>query len=100
MLEKSVEAYLSRRVTAAGGVCLKLNPAWYKGIPDRLIVVHRTVVFVELKRPSGGVIGKMQDWWRTLLQGHGARHHDVLSTDEVDAMLGMLASVEASRHST
>lgn len=64
MLEKSVEDYLVAEVTKRGGFCIKLNPKGYKGIPDRLVILPGGVpIFVELKRPKGGVTAQLQYWW-------------------------------------
>ena len=87
--EASIEGYLRERVEALGGVCIKLSPVGLRGVPDRLIVLSGPrVVFVELKRPKGGVISALQHWWRKRLLALGCEHHFVKTRVEVDALLG------------
>jgi len=87
--EASIEEYLKQRAEALGGVCIKLSPMGLRGVPDRLMVLSGPrVVFVELKRPSGGVISKLQHWWRARLLALGCEHHFIKTRAEVDALLG------------
>ena len=87
--EASIEEYLRQRVEVLGGVCIKLSPVGLRGVPDRLIVLAGPrVVFVELKRPSGGVISKLQHWWRARLLALGCEHHFIKTRAEVDALMG------------
>jgi len=87
--EASIEDYLKQRAEALGGVCIKLSPMGLRGVPDRLMVLSGPrVVFVELKRPSGGVISKLQHWWRARLLALGCEHHFIKTRAEVDALLG------------
>lgn len=72
MLEVSVENHLRDEVKARGGLCVKLDPASNRGIPDRLVVLPGFIGFVELKRPSKGVVGALQDWWHDRLRQLGA----------------------------
>ncbi len=55
--QKKLESSLERRVVkyckARGWLCLKMDPRYYKGIPDRLIVLPSMVVWMEFKRPDG-----------------------------------------------
>ena len=88
MREESVESYLRMRIKDAGGLCIKLNPAGYIGIPDRLIVLPRGwVVFVEVKKPRGGVVGRLQHWWRARLVELGVEHRFVFTRDDVNGLL-------------
>jgi hypothetical protein len=87
--EASIEEYLRQRTEGLGGVCIKLSPTGLRGVPDRLIVLSGPrVVFVELKRPTGGAISKLQHWWRDRLVALGCEHHFVKTRAEVDALLG------------
>ena len=86
--EAGIEGYLRAMVTGAGGLCVKLNPASYVGIPDRLVVLPGGfTVFVEVKKPKGGVVGKAQYIWRDRIQTLGVRHRFVFTRDDVDEML-------------
>ena len=86
--EASIEEYLRDRVKGLDGVCIKLSPVALRGVPDRLIVLRGPrVIFVELKRPKGGVISKLQHWWRDKLIALGCEHRFVKTRAEVDALL-------------
>lgn len=62
--EDRVEGHLMKVVRAHGGICIKLPAIWYAGIPDRLVLLpDARVLFVELKRPVGGVFEKLQPLW-------------------------------------
>jgi hypothetical protein len=86
--EESVESYLRSRVKDAGGLCVKLNPAGYVGIPDRLVVLPGGyIVFVEVKKPKGGQIGRLQFWWRDKLLDLGCAHRFALTREDVDEIM-------------
>ena len=63
-LEREIEAKLVKVVKDAGGLCLKwVCPGW-AGVPDRIVLLPGArVVFVETKRPKGGVLSSRQKWW-------------------------------------
>lgn len=87
--EASIEEYLRGRIVGLGGVCIKLSPTGLRGVPDRLIVLPGPrVIFVELKRPKGGVVSALQHWWRDRLVALGCEHHFVKTRAEVDALIG------------
>lgn len=56
MTEKQIERYLVKESEALGYWCLKFPPLFFRGFPDRMILIPSTrgkparVVFVELKR--------------------------------------------------
>jgi hypothetical protein len=64
-LEKEIEQKLVALVTRYRGKCLKwVCPGW-SGVPDRILLLPGgRIIFVELKRPKGGVLTKRQEWWR------------------------------------
>lgn len=82
-LEKDIERKLVRIVKKHGGLCLKwVCPGW-AGVPDRIVLIPGgRVLFVELKRPEGGRVSKLQKWWSDKLQRLGFTHLWVY--DEVD----------------
>lgn len=87
--ERQVESYLKKVVEKGGGLCVKLNPVGYVGLPDRLCLLPGGVVmFVEVKRPKGGVVAPLQMWWRNKLIGLGLQHVFVKSTAEIDEIFG------------
>jgi len=58
--EHTVEEQLIRRVKALGGRCEKMSMKGRRGFFDRLVVLKGRIVFVELKRPVGGVLSPHQ----------------------------------------
>jgi hypothetical protein len=86
--ESSIEGYLRKQVEAAGGLCIKLSPVGYVGIPDRLVLLPGgRVMFVEVKKPKGGLVAKAQVWWRDRLVGLGMTHRYVFTREDVDGLL-------------
>ncbi len=75
-LEKEIEAKLVDVVNRYGGLCLKwVCPGW-AGVPDRIVLLPGgKVIFVELKRPKGGVISSRQRWWAYKLTLLGFMHY-------------------------
>ena len=73
-LERDIERALVGMVKRQGGLCLKwVCPGW-SGVPDRIILLPGgRIMFVELKRPKGGEVAKLQDWWSRKLRGLGFR---------------------------
>ena len=98
-LEKDIEKALRRMVGRHGGLCLKwVCPGW-AGVPDRILLLPGGhVIFVELKRPAGGEITKMQQWWAEKLSNLGFVHLWVKSHEDVKALEA--AIVRRLRHST
>ncbi len=87
--EVQVETYLKKGVYKAGGLCVKLSPMSYVGIPDRLVILSGgVIIFCEVKKPRGGKIARLQHWWRERLLGLGCRHEFILTKDDVDKLLG------------
>lgn len=53
MRESKVEKYLKKQIEALGGWCIKFPPLFFRGFPDRIILVGGgQVVFVETKAPD------------------------------------------------
>lgn len=93
-LEKDIEKALGRMVGKYGGLCLKwICPGW-AGVPDRLVLLPGgRVIFVELKRPQGGVISGRQKWWAEKLNKLGFLHLWVKSHEDVQAMAVVIADL-------
>ena len=72
VLEKEIESKLVKMVKQSGGLCLKfVSPGW-AGVPDRIVLLPGgRAVFVELKRPKGGVVSPRQEWWSKKLTSLG-----------------------------
>jgi hypothetical protein len=71
-LEKDIERKLREMVERRGGKCLKwVCPGW-SGVPDRIVLLPGgRCVFVETKRPKGGVLSKLQEKWKQWLTDLG-----------------------------
>lgn len=82
-LEKEIEGKLRLMVIKHGGLCLKwVCPGW-SGVPDRIVLMPGgRVYFIELKRPKGGKIGPLQQWWVDKLRSLG--FWSLFIYDEID----------------
>ncbi len=71
--EASIEEDLRLVVEASGGRCIKLPSAWYRGIPDRLVILPGArIFFIELKRDKPlSRTSIHQKRWREFLLGLG-----------------------------
>ena len=71
-LEKDMERALVGAVKRRGGMALKwVCPGW-AGVPDRIVLLPGgRVLFAELKRPKGGEVRKLQEWWHGRLRRLG-----------------------------
>lgn len=53
MLEKTIEAYLVKRMKEIGGECYKWSSPGNRGVPDRICIFpNGLVLFVEVKKPG------------------------------------------------
>ena len=92
-LENEVEGHLRRRVEKAGGVCVKFLPDFARGLPDRIVLLPGGVlVWVETKRPQGGVLSPVQKVQHVLLRRLGQRVEVVWTKDQADALIDSLVS--------
>ena len=90
-LENEVEGHLRRRVEKAGGLCVKFLPDFARGFPDRIVLLPRGVlVWVETKRPQGGVLSPVQKVQHVLLRRLGQRVEVVWTKDQADALIDSL----------
>lgn len=86
--ESSIETYLTKRVRARTGRCIKLSPVGVVGIPDRLVLLPGGVaVFVECKKPKDAKIGRLQKWWKGELERLGFEHRYVFTREDVDQLM-------------
>lgn len=77
-LEKDIEKYLRLKVREVGGECWKLTSPGTVGVPDRVVIANKQIVFVELKRQNGRVAA-MQKYQQMKLKALGA-HVKVIRT--------------------
>jgi hypothetical protein len=83
MLESSIERKFVRWCKSQGLIALKLNPNWYRNIPDRIIVFPGNpgaAIFLELKRPGEeprpGQVKRLRQLKKL---GYNAYHADTLN---------------------
>ena len=71
-LERDIERALVGTVKRRGGLCLKWVCPGFAGVPDRIVLLPGgRVVFVEVKRPRGGKVAPLQEWWAGKLKKLG-----------------------------
>lgn len=70
MIENDVEKYLVGRIAKIGGLVWKLTSPGISGVPDRIVIYHGKLYFVEMKRP-GSKMRKLQEYRRKELGGQG-----------------------------
>jgi len=86
--ENVVEEHLRKSVKGLRGLCIKLNPFGYAGIPDRLVLLPGGIVmFFELKRPVGGKYEPLQLRWHSKLRQLGFKVFVCNTKASVDAAL-------------
>ena len=86
-----MEGHLRRRVEKVGGICVKFLPDFARGFPDRIVLLPGGVlVWVETKRPQGGVLSPVQKVQHVLLRRLGQRVEVVWTKDQADALIDSL----------
>ena len=88
MLEDVVEQYLIDTVAVLGGMTYKFVVPGVRGYPDRIVKLPGVDAFlVELKKPKGGVVARLQKVRHEELRAVGWRVHLAKNNAEVDAVL-------------
>ena len=97
-LEKDIEAALVRKVKQRGGQCLKwVCPGW-SGVPDRIILLPGgRIYFVETKRPKGGHVSRMQEWWGEQLRHLGFSWTVIRNHEDITWLELLIKSEEVKR---
>lgn len=86
VLEKEIEARLTQMVKNHGGLCMKWVSGW-SGVPDRILLLPGgLVMFVETKRPRGGKLSRLQEWWVDKLRRLGFTSVVVWDRADVDTL--------------
>jgi hypothetical protein len=86
MLERDVEAYFRKAVTAAGGVAFKFVSPSHRGVSDRIVCLPCSTWFVELKRP-GGRLMPLQRVFAAEMERLGQNYTVLSSQREIDEWL-------------
>ena len=98
MLEAVVEQYLSDTVQKIGGMTYKFSVPGVRGYPDRIVKLPGVDAFlVELKKPKGGVVARLQKVRHSELRAIGWRVYLAKDRGEVDAVIaGEVAGRQAA----
>lgn len=92
--ESIVEQELVRRVKARGGRCDKVMLAGKRGFFDRLVVLPQVngrqprILFVEVKRPRGGIVSSNQHVIHAAYRALGAEVAIVKNFEDISALIG------------
>ena len=87
-LESDLESKVCNFCKKQGWLCLKLAAIAMVGFPDRTVITHVGVVFLELKRPRGGRLSKQQEHWLALLSSKlGCEAHHVSNFEQFLAVM-------------
>jgi hypothetical protein len=91
--ESKVEKYLDKQVTAVGGLTRKWVSPGRDGVPDRIVVHHGHVIFVEVKTVDG-TLTKNQRREQKRLRDKGASVTTVYGNADVNKFVeGLLGRV-------
>ena len=83
MRESQIEAHLTQRVKALGGLCWKFTSPNLRGVPDRVLLMPEGQTYwIELKAP-GQQPNRLQQRRHAELR---ARNHRILMLDSVEAV--------------
>ena len=94
-LERDIERALVGMVKRRGGLCLKWVCPGFAGVPDRIVLLPGgRVVFVEVKRPRGGKVAPLQEWWAGKLKKLGFPHWVVWNYKDLDTFRVALFGAE------
>ena len=90
-LERDIERALVGMVKRHNGLCLKwVCPGW-SGVPDRIVLLPGgRVLFAETKRPKGGEVRKLQEWWHKTLRRLGFRVWVIYSKSDIEQLEAVL----------
>lgn len=83
-----IEGRLIKRVADLGGICEKVQTIGARGFFDRLVLLPSgRVIFVEVKRPKGGIVGAHQAERIERYKKLGATVAIILSEADIDRVL-------------
>lgn len=86
--EKQLQAYISRKIKAIGGMCHKLESRSSRGWPDLICIFNGKCAFVEVKTPAGtGKISELQKRCLNELRIHKMEAYLVDSKELADELV-------------
>ena len=81
--ESVIEKYLVKKIKSKGGQCVKLTGNL--GIPDRMVLLTRFIIFIEVKTLTGKLTPR-QVWWGETIQKLGFKYAIIRSKEEIDQL--------------
>lgn len=90
MTEKQVENRLLKGIRAMGGECFKWVSPGNNGVPDRIIMLTGKSWYVELKKPKGGKVSKVQEWRSRQFLKLGFEIIRLWTYEDVDMFLALI----------
>jgi hypothetical protein len=90
-LERDIERYLVKRVTALGGKAYKFVSPSNRGVADRLVVLPGQIWFVEVKQESGR-LSALQALFIEQMKRMGHNAIVVWSKEDVDAFIATVSA--------
>ena len=84
--ERDVERYLIKECEKCGWLCWKFVSPGRRGVPDRVVIRHGGVAFVEVKR-KGGRVSPLQVRRIEELTRRGVAARVVKTKGEIDEMI-------------
>lgn len=88
MLEKQVENKLKREVEKIGGLYFKFISSGNNGVPDRICIFPSgRLIFVELKKPKGGVVSALQEYQSNRLTKYKQEVIRIYNYDDINRFL-------------
>lgn len=92
MRESRIEKRLLVNIERLNGICLKCSCIGFNGMPDRMVVYHGKVYFVELKAP-GEIPRKLQRFVHKMLADHG---FDVYIIDSLEGVEEFIHEIQSA----
>jgi hypothetical protein len=84
MREKHIEDQFKKAVKDIGGEAYKFESPGNNGMPDRLVVLPGGIIhFVELKKPKGGILSKLQKFQHRKLKTLGVHVYVIKNEEEI-----------------
>lgn len=90
--ENKVEKYLNKKVEELGGITRKWISPGRDGVPDRIIIIRGTVIFVEVKT-SDGKLSSAQKREHERLKSNGATVDIVYGESGVDHLIEVIKCI-------
>lgn len=97
MREKSIEVYLVKAVKQMGGIALKLNSMSMVGLPDRMILLPRGIIFYVETKTTGKKARLSQLSTHKLLKNLGFDVYVIDTKEQIRVVLKYYAGIQATQ---